>query len=90
MNPTDVNSSKYIAFDVQNNAKYPKNLSWWSCEDIKIWQNLCQRSIQIGQNFSFCYQKENKCVPWTYIIEDLNGEEKSCKRQSKHILGERR
>ena len=45
--------------------------SWWLCS--KHYQSI--ETFLLKDKRKFCCEKNKKTVPWTYVINDLNGEE---------------
>ena len=75
MKPVDVKDNTYIDFEKQVNNKDPK----FKIGDHVIifkYKNICAKGYM--PNWSeevFITSKIKNSVPWTYIINDLNGEE---------------
>ena len=69
MKPTDVNSSTYIDFGGDNNDKSPKSNV---CDHARIskYKNIFAKGYAPNSS-----EEVKNTVSWTYIIEDLNGEE---------------
>ena len=93
MKPIDVKDNTYIAFDKEVNDKGPKckvgdhvRISKYKNIFAKCYTPNC--SVEV-----FVIKKVKNTVPWTYVINDLNGEEiagtfseKNCKKQTKKNL----
>ena len=45
--------------------------SWWLCK--KHYQSI--ETFLLKDKKKFCCEKNKNTVPWTYVINDLNGEE---------------
>ena len=74
MKPTDVKSSTYIDFDVENNDKDPK---FKVGDHIRIFEYKNIFAKVYAPNWFqevFVIKKFKSIVPWTYVIEDLNEE----------------
>ena len=74
MKPTDVKSSTYIDFDVENNDKDPK---FKVGDHIRIFEYKNIFAKGYAPNWFqevFVIKKFKSIVPWTYVIEDLNEE----------------
>ena len=73
MKPIDVKSSTYIDFGKENNDKDPK----FGCHvKNSNYKNISVK--RVAPNWSeegFVIKKIKDTVLWTYVIEDLNGEE---------------
>ena len=94
MKPIDVKSSTYIDFGIENKDKDAKfevgdHVRLSKCKNIfaKGYAPNCSEEV-------FLIKKVKNTIPWTYIIEAVNGEEifgkftkKNCKRQIKQNLG---
>ena len=70
MKPVDVKSRTYIDFNVENNDKDPKfevgdhlRISKYKKKFVKGYTPNCSEEVSVIKN----------TVPWTYVIEDLNG-----------------
>ena len=70
MKPVDVKSRTYIDFNVENNDKDPKfevgdhlRISKYKKNFVKGYTPNCSEEVSVIKN----------TVPWTYVIEDLNG-----------------
>ena len=75
MKPIDVKDNTYINFEKEVNDKYPK---FKIGDHIKIskYKNVFAKGYM--PNWSeeiFIIKKIKNTVPWTYVINDLNGEE---------------
>ena len=75
MKPIDVNGNTYIAFDKEVNDRGPK---FKVGEHVRIskYKNIFAKGCT--PNWSeevFVIKKAKNTVPWTYVINDLNGEE---------------
>ena len=93
MKPIDVKSNTYINSSKEINNKDPK-FKIDNTVRISKYQNIFAKSY--APNWSeevFVIKKLKNTVPWTYVINDLNGEEtvepftkKICKNQIKKSL----
>ena len=75
MKSVDIKSiSTYINFNKENNYVDPK-FKVGVCENIKIQRHFCKRlrSNLVWRGFFIKYVKNS--VTWTYLIEDLYGQE---------------
>ena len=75
MKPADVNNNKYIDFKKEVNDKDPK-LKVDDHIRISKYKNIFTKGYT--PNWSekvFVVSKIKNTVPWTYVINDLNGEE---------------
>ena len=75
MKPVDVKSSTYIDFGKKIDEKDPK---FKVCDHVKIWkhENCFQKGyVPIWFEEVFIIKKVKNTVLWTYVINDLNGEE---------------
>ena len=75
MKPINVKSSTYIDFGIENNDKDPKFevgdhvlISKHRNIFAKVYAPILSEGV-------FMIKKVKNCVPWTYIMEDLNDEE---------------
>ena len=90
MKPIDVKDNTYINTDKEINNKDPK-FKVGDCVRISKYKNIFAKSYT--PNWSeelFVIKKVKNTVPWTYVINYLNGEEitgnfmkKNCKKQIK-------
>ena len=93
MKPIDVKDNTYINTDKETNDKGPK-FKVGDRVRISKYKNIFAKSYT--PNWSeevFVIKKVKNTVPWTYVINDLNGEEimgtfmkKNCKRRVKKNL----
>ena len=77
MKPIDVKSSTYIDLDIENNDKEP---NFWEPDNaiISKHKNIFAKCYNFTLNWSeeiFVIKKIKNIVPWTYGMEDPNGEE---------------
>ena len=75
MNSLDVKSGTYINFGVENNDKDPK---FKVGDHVRIpkHENIFAKGYVLNQSDDvFLIKKVKNTMPWTYIIENLNGEE---------------
>ena len=93
MKPIDVKSSTYINFGIENKDKDAKfevgdhvRLSKYENIFAKGYAPNCSEEV-------FLIKKVKNTIPWTYVLEAVNGEEiagkltkKNCKRQIKQNL----
>ena len=73
MEPIDVKWSIYNDFDKKNNKKYPKfEIGYYvrllTCKKIFVKGFVSNWSEEV-----FVIKKVNNTVPWTYVINYLNG-----------------
>ena len=74
MEPIDVKSSIYIDFDKKNNKKYPK-FKIGDYVRIPKYKNIFAKGyISNWSEEVFVIKEVNNTVPWTYVINYLNGE----------------
>ena len=74
MNPIDVKSNTYIDFGKENNGKYPK---FQVGDHVRISKYINVFAKVYIPNWSeevFVIKKVKNTVPWTGVINDLNGE----------------
>ena len=75
MKPIDVKSNSYAEYNVDSNVKDPK----FQVDDhvrISKYKNIfAKRYVPNWSEEVFLISKIKKTVPWTYVINDLNGEE---------------
>ena len=91
MKPVDVKDNTYIDFETEVNDKNPK-FKAGDYVRISKYKNIFVKGYT--PNWSeevFILSKIKNTVPWTYVINDLNGEEevfmkKNCKRLVKKNL----
>ena len=93
MKPVDVKDNTYINTDKETNDKDPK-FKFGDRVRISKHKNIFAKGYT--PNWSeevFIIKKVKNTVPWTYVINDLNGEEimghfmkKNCKRRVKKNL----
>ena len=93
MKPADVKDNTYINTDKETNDKDPK-FKFGDRVRISKHKNIFAKGYT--PNWSeevFIIKKVKNTVPWTYVINDLNGEEimghfmkKNCKRRVKKNL----
>ena len=88
MKPVDVKSNTYIDSSNKISNKYPK---FKICNIVRIsnYKNIFAK----GAEEVFEIKKVKNTVPWTYVINDFNGEKivgtfykKNCKKQIKNNL----
>ena len=75
MKPIDIKSNTYIDSSQEINNKDPK---FKICDIVRIskYKNIFAKGFtQIGSEEVFVTKKVKNTVPWTYVINDLNGEE---------------
>ena len=75
MKPVDVKDNKYIDFEKEVNDKDPKRKV---CDHVRIskYKNIFARGYTLNWSEEvFIIKKVKNTVPWTYVINDLNGEE---------------
>ena len=75
MKPIDVKDNTYINTDKEINNKEPK-FKVGDCVRISKYKNIFTKGYM--PNWSeevFVIEKVKNTVPWTYVINDLNGEE---------------
>ena len=75
MNSLDAKSGTYINFGVENNDKDPK---FKVGDHVRIpkYENIFAKRYVLNQSDDvFLIKKVKNTMPWTYIIENLNGEE---------------
>ena len=75
LKPFDVKSKTYIESSKKINNKYPK----FKISDIvRMWKHKSSFAKGYTPNLSehvFVIKKVTNTVPWTYVINDLNGKE---------------
>ena len=75
MRPVDVKDNKYIDFRKEVNDKYPK----FKVDDhvrISKYKNIFAKLyIPNWSEEVFLVSKIKNAVPWTYVVNDLNGKE---------------
>ena len=75
MRPVDVKDNKYIDFKKEVNDKYPK----FKVDDhvrISKYKNIFAKLyIPNWSEEVFLVSKIKNAVPWTYVVNDLNGKE---------------
>ena len=74
MEPIDVKSSIYIGFDKKNNKKYPKFKIGDYVRILKYKNIFAKGYISNWSEEVFVIKEVNNTVPWTYVINYLNGE----------------
>ena len=75
MKPIDVKDNTYINADKEINNKYPK-FKVGDHVRISKYKNIFAKGLcLIGVKKYFVIKKVKNTVPWTYVINDLNGEE---------------
>ena len=75
MKPVDVKDNKYIDFEKEVNDKDPKRKV---CDHVRIskYKNIFAKGYTLNWSEEvFIIKKVKNTVPWTYVINDLNGEE---------------
>ena len=75
MKPVDVKSSNYVEYNVNSNDKDPK-FKTGDHGRISKYKNIFSKGYT--RNWSeevFVIKKAKNTIPWTYAINDLNGEE---------------
>lgn len=75
MSPKDCNLPHYIYFHVRDNYKY---LSFKAGDHVRMskYKNNCTKGYtQVGLKKFFLVKKVNNTVPWTKLINNLNGGE---------------
>ena len=75
MKPVDVKSNTYIDFGLEDNEEYPEFKVVDHVRMLK-YKNVFGKGY--APNWSeeiFVIKKVKNTIPWTYVIEDLNGEE---------------
>ena len=93
MKPIDVKDNPYINIDKEVNDKDPK----FKVNDhvrISQYKNIFAKGYTPNRSkVTFVIKETKNTVPWTYVINDLNGKQiigtfmkKSCKRQIKKNL----
>ena len=75
MKPVDVKGNTYIDFEKEVNNKDPKFKIGDYVRNSKYKIISAKGCIQNWSEEVFISSKIRKTVPWTYIINDLNGEE---------------
>ena len=76
MKPVDVKSRTYIDFGVENNEKHPKFKVNEQVQLSKYKSIFAKGCIPNWCEEVFVINKVKNTVRWTYVISDLNGEEK--------------
>ena len=75
MKPTDVKDNTYINADKETNDKDPK-FEVGDRVRISIYKNIFAEGYTPNRSEEvFVIKKVKNTVPWTYVINDLNGEE---------------
>ena len=75
MKPVDVKDNTYIDFKKEVNDKYPK---FKVGDNVRIskYKNIFAKGYMLNWSEEvFIINKTKNTVPWTYVINDLNGEE---------------
>ena len=75
MKPIDVKDNTYIAFGNEVNHNFPK---FKVGDHVRIWKYKNNFAKNYTPNWSeevFVIKKIKNTVPWTYVIDDLNGAE---------------
>ena len=70
MKPVDIKDNTYIDFDKENNDKYPK---FKVADHVRI--SKFKGNTLFWFEEVFVIKKLKNTVPWTYVFNDLNGEE---------------
>ena len=74
MKPVDVKDNTYIDFEKEVNAKDPK-LKTGDHVRISKYKNIFTKGYMPNwPEEAFVVNKTKNAVPWTYVINDLNGE----------------
>ena len=71
MKPVDIKSNVYIDFDKESNNKDP---IFKVGVPVRI-SNIFAKAYTPSQSEVFVIENVKNTVPWTYVINDLNGEE---------------
>ena len=75
MKPVDVKDNTYIDFEKEVNGKYPK-FEVGDRVRISKYKNIFAKRYMLNWSEEvFVISKIKNTVPWTYVINDLNGEE---------------
>ena len=82
MKPIDVKDNTYINTSKKINYKYPKFKVGDRVRISKYKNIFAKEHMPNWSEEVFVIKKVKNTVPWTYVINDLNGE-KNCKRQIK-------
>ena len=75
MKPVDVKSNMYIDFSKEINEKNPKFKTGVTVRISKYKNVFVKRYTPNWSEEDFKIKKLKNTVPWTYVINDLNGEE---------------
>ena len=75
MKPVDVKDNKYINFEKEVNNKDPKFKAGDYVRSSKYKNIFAKEYMSNWSEEVFVISKIKNTVPWTYIINDLNGEE---------------
>ena len=75
MKPVDVKDNTYIDFEKEVNGKYPKFEVGDRVRISKYKNIFAKRYMPNWSEEVFVISKIKNTVPWTYVINDLNGEE---------------
>ena len=75
MKPIDIKSSNYVEYNVNSNVKDPTFQVGNHVRISKYKNNFAKRYIPNWSEEIFVIKKVKNTVPWTYVIDDLNGEE---------------
>ena len=75
MKPIDIKSSNYVKYNVNSNDKDPTFQVGNHVRISKYKNNFAKRYIPNWSEEIFVIKKVKNTVPWTYVIDDLNGEE---------------
>ena len=75
MKPVDVNDNTYIDFEREVNNKDPKFKIGDHVRISKYKNIFAKRYMPNWSEEPFIIRKIKNAVPWTYIINDFNGEE---------------
>ena len=93
INPINLKPSTYIDLSVANNGVYLKFKAVGNVGISKYKNIVAKDYTPYWSQGVFVIKNVGSTVPWTYVIEDLNGEEtvgmfyeKNCKRQVKQSL----
>ena len=75
MKPIDVKDNTYINADREINNKDPKFKVGDRIRISKYIKNFAKEYIPNWNEEVFVIKKVKNTIPWTYVINDLNGEE---------------
>ena len=75
MKPADVKSSIYVDFNIEKNGKDPKGKVGYHVNILRYRIIFVNGDTTNWPEEVFVIKKAKNTVPWTYVIEDINGEE---------------